>query len=481
MADFKKITNGLAGIVGREFIKTEPDVIAEYAVDSMMPRAVLFPKNTQQVAEIVKVANGDNLAIVPWGSGSKMAMGNPPNRLDLVVSTARMNHMLDVDTANLTITVEAGVKFRDVQARLATEDDRCYLPLEDMVTEADEFICSDRSHSGCFLPIDPPFSEKATMGGIVAANSSGPRRLLYNLPRDHILGVRFVTPGGEIAGAGGKTVKNVSGYDISKLMIGSIGTLGIICEMTFKLLPLPEQMETLLFSFDRFSDAHNLASGIFETSLLPAAVDVMNRTTFTNLKIDSAADFTIGPYVVAVALETFEAAVKRMVTEISTMAKTLEAKSSASLKDHAHLQFWLAVSNLDAALARKFSHLIKAKLNYHISQWKEIFEFVDNALSKENLEHTISAHAGCGICSINLLMDRSDNGSVDKVVKTIGQFLERSREAGGNLTIQQAPPDLKKRISIWGELPPDFAVMKRVKEQLDPFGIMSPGRFVGGL
>jgi len=148
MVETKEIIDGFAGIVGDKFVKTEPEVVAEHAVDQMKPRAVLFPKNTQQVSEIVKFANRHNLAIIPRGSGSKMSMGNPPKRFDLAVCSARMNHMLDVDTANLTITVEAGVKFRDVQARLATEDDRCYLPLEDLTTEADEFICSDRSPKG---------------------------------------------------------------------------------------------------------------------------------------------------------------------------------------------------------------------------------------------------------------------------------------------------------------------------------------------
>jgi glycolate oxidase FAD binding subunit len=481
MAASKKMVGGLADIVERRFFETDPAVMAEYGIDNMIPKAVVFPKNTQQVAEIVKFAFHNNLAIIPRGSGSKMAMGNPPQRLDLIVSTARMNHMLDVDTANLTITIEAGVKFKDVQARLASEDDRCYLPLEDMATEGEAFICSDRSHSGCFLPIDPPFSESATMGGIVAANSSGPRRLLYHLPRDHILGVRLVTPNGSIAGAGGKTVKNVSGYDISKLMIGSLGTLGIICEMTFRLLPLPEQMETLLFAFDRFSDAHGLASNLFETSLLPAAVEVMNGALFAHLKIDRPPDFVSGRYVVAVALEAFEGAVKRMASEILQLADARGAKKHARLRNHAHLQFWLAFSNLDAILAAKFSDLIKVRLNYQISDWKDIFEFVDRTLSRENLEHTLSAHAGSGICSVNLLMDRNANGSGDNVVKTIEQLLKRSRQAGGNLVIHQAPVDLKKRLKIWGEQPSDFPVMKRIKEELDPSGIMSPGRFVGGL
>ena len=213
MKELTEIVNEMAAIVGQGFVKAEPGDITEHMVDNMTPTAVVFPKNTQEVSEVVKFANRENLAIVPWGSGSKMSMGNPPERVDLVICTSRMNHMIDVDTSNLTITVEAGVKFRDIQARLATQEDRCYLPLEDLTTEANEVICSDRSHSGCFLPIDPSYSNNATIGGVIATNSAGPRRLLYNLPRDLILGVRVVSPNGEIAGAGGKTVKNVSAYN----------------------------------------------------------------------------------------------------------------------------------------------------------------------------------------------------------------------------------------------------------------------------
>ena len=116
MVDPKEIVTGLTGILGEDLIKIEPDILAGYAVDGVMPKAVIFPRNTREVSEVVKFANRKDLAIVPWGSGSKMSMGNPPERLDLVICTSRMNHMLDVDTSNLTITVEAGVKFRDIQA-----------------------------------------------------------------------------------------------------------------------------------------------------------------------------------------------------------------------------------------------------------------------------------------------------------------------------------------------------------------------------
>jgi FAD/FMN-containing dehydrogenase len=463
----KEIINGLAAIVGQDLIKLGPDIAAEYAVDGMMPKAVIFPKNTKEVSEVVKFANQKNLAIVPRGTGSKMSMGNPPKRLDLVICTSRMNHMIDVDTSNLTITVEAGVKFRDIQARLATE--------------VDEASCSDRSYSGCFLPIDPSYSNTATIGGVVATNSAGPRRLLYNLPRDMILGVRVVAPNGEIAGAGGKTVKNVSGYDISKLMVGSMGSLGILCEMTFKLLPLPEQMETFLLSFESLSDASDFASRIFDTSLLPAAVEVMNGTTFANFRMEDVPKFRTGAYVVAVALEAFQEAVDRMATEIIDMARALKAKSNARIKYRAHLQFWLAVSDLDHTLAAKFPGLIKAKLNYRISEWKDIFNSSHKTLSQNGVEHAILAHAGSGICLINLLIDQSGNGLTDKAVKALQQLLERSRKAGGNMIIQSAPTHVKKRLKVWGAVGSDFVVMQRLKEQLDPSGIMSPGRFVGGL
>jgi glycolate oxidase FAD binding subunit len=464
-----------------DLIKIESDILAGYAVDGVIPKAVIFPRNTQAVSEAVKFAHREDLAIVPWGSGSKMSMGNPPKRLDLVMCTSRMNHIIDVDTSNLTITVEAGVKFRDIQARLATEEDRCYLPLEDLVTEAEEVICSDRSHSGCFLPIDPSCSNTATIGGVVATNSAGPRRLLYNLPRDMILGVRVVAPNGDIAGAGGKTVKNVSGYDISKLMVGSMGSLGILCEMTFKLLPLPEKMETLLLFFDSFSEASDLANRIFETTLLPAAVEVMNSTAFANVRMDAIAEVDPNTYVVAVAFEAFQEAVERMVTDIKDMAMAFGAKTNTSINDHTHLRFWLAVSDLDPTLVGKFPGLIKAKLNYRISEWKDIFEFAHKTLAQNGIEHTILAHAGSGICLINLLMDPGSNGLLDTAVEVMGQLLERSRKAGGNMIIQRAPTRVKNRLKVWGDSGSDFVVMKRLKGQLDPSGMMCPGRFVGGL
>lgn len=471
----------LIEILGKENVITDPAVTAEYAVDMVAPKAIVFPKNTNQVADVVKFSNRENLSIVARGSGTKMAMGNPPQKLDLVVCTARMNHMLDVDTSNLTMTVEAGVKFRDIQARLATQEDRCYLPLEDLGAESDEIICSDRSHSGCFIPIDPPYANNATIGGIIATNSTGPRRLLYNLPRDSIIGIRYVAPNGDIIGSGGKTVKNVSGYDVSKLMVGSMGTLGILCEMTMRLLPLPEKMQTLLVSFASFAEAYAFAERIFETSLLPAAVEIMNGEAYNQLAMDDIPEFDSNGYVAAVAFETFIPAVNRMYSEILEMANGSGAGGDAVLEEDDHRSFWLAISNLSAAVDKKFSGIIKAKLNYPLSLGKSIIDSGESIFSKANLDYYFQTHAGSGICHTGLLIDENDTAATDNAVTALGQLLERCREIDGNLVIQSAPADVKDKLKIWGDIGSSFVIMKRLKNQLDPTGMMSPGRFVEGL
>ncbi len=480
MAEINQIMEQLSGIAGLDRLKTDAGVTAQYAVDGVVPKAVVFPKDTRMVAALVQCASRGNLGLVPWGSGTKMAMGNPPRRLDLVVCMARMNHMLDVDTANLTITVEAGVKFRDVQARLATEEDRCYLPLEDLKTEAGEFVCSDRSHSGCFLPIDPPFSEKATLGGIVASNTTGPRRLLYGLPRDLVLGVRFVTPKGDIIGAGGKTVKNVSGYDISKLIIGSLGSLGILCEITLRLLPLPEKMESLLFSFDSFSDAGAFAGAILGTKLLPAAVEVANKTALEVMDVRGPLDFTPGACVVVVAMEAFGEAVDRMRKELLAMASHFKSRGHALVQEEKHRLFWLTVGELQGTSLQRSPRLVGLQLNYPLSAWKTVFEFADKTLSQARVNHTLLCHAGSGVMLVNLLPSAADSGD-QAMIGTVQALLAECRRAGGNLVVQRAPADLKKRLPVWGEPGSDLPLMKRIRGELDPAGVMCPGRFAVGL
>ena len=169
----------LKDILDVELVKSDPEILSAHAVDGLTAKAVVFPESLEQVSEVVKMAQKEKWALLPWGSGSKIGVGNPPSHLDLVISTTRLNKIIDMDTANLTVTAQVGVKFRDLQISLAGEENRCYLPYENPTTVSDEPVCSEREHMGCFIPMMPPFSHSATLGGIIAANSSGPVRLLY--------------------------------------------------------------------------------------------------------------------------------------------------------------------------------------------------------------------------------------------------------------------------------------------------------------
>ncbi|RJR27278.1 MAG: FAD-binding oxidoreductase [Desulfobacteraceae bacterium] len=475
MGQFTQLNEDLAIAIGQERIKTDQAFTARYSFDGLSPRAVVFPKDIRQVKEIVSLAAKAGVSMIPWGSGTKKCMGATPSGADIVVSTEKMNHMLDVDVANLTITVEAGVKFRDIQARLATQEDRCYLPLEELGKESDELICSDRAHSGCFLPLDPPFSDRATIGGIIATNSSGPRRLLYGLPRDLLLGVRFVTPEGEIVGAGGKTVKNVSGYDVSKLMIGSYGTLGILCEMTLRLLPLPERMETLVFEFPSISEAGSFAEAMLRTKLLPAALEIMNSRAFEAVGNRAGIYAKTGSCLVMVALEGFEEAVERMKKEMLAAGDRLGANTGIGLKEDKHNPLWLAVGNIQTFNSDKNKDLVALKLTYPLSEWKEIYAYCQNLIAGEGLKHTILCHAGSGVSLINLLPE--DRRERDSTVGLVSGLRDKCREKGGNLVVECAPPDLKKRMIVWGNIGGAGILMERLRNAIDPSGIMNPGRF----
>jgi FAD/FMN-containing dehydrogenase len=290
-----------------------------------------------------------------------------------------------------------------------------------------------------------------------------------------------VAPTGEIIGAGGKTVKNVSGYDVSKLMIGSAGSLGILCEMTLRLLPLPEKMETALLGFGTLEDAGAFAERIFASTLLPAAVEVMNGAAFDALAITGKPDLGGTPFVVAVALEAFEEQVKRMVSGLRDAAKASNAATDAILDEERHRGFWRAVSNLDGSACAGCEGFVSLKLNYPISEWKPIMGFVQDLLKGADISHTILIHAGSGIGLIGLLVQDKNGDAKALVAKAVHRILGQCRTKGGNLVVQKAPVPWKADLPVWGEPGEDSLMMKRIRQQLDPSSILCPGRFVAGM
>src|SRR4030067_197054 len=278
MSKKDKLIPKLREIIGGDHVIQDPDKLKAYAIDGKRPKAVVSPGTIGEISKIIAHASQQHLIIIPVGNGTKMGMGGIPKKIDILLSTHRLNRITDSDCENLTLSAESGITLNEVQKSLA------------------------KVGKGYFLPMDPPFTEKATLGGIVATNSSGPKRLLYGTARNLIIGTKAVFPNGDIIVSGGKTVKNVSGYDMCKLLIGSYGTLGILCEMTFKLLPLPEKEATLGLSYAALEDADGFVRELRGSQLIPSSIEILNGMAVQKMR-DSMSMPPNGNYLVAIGVE----------------------------------------------------------------------------------------------------------------------------------------------------------------------------------
>ncbi|MDE3078068.1 MAG: FAD-binding oxidoreductase, partial [Chloroflexota bacterium] len=283
-----------------------------YAVDGIAPRVAAYPKTAEQVAAIVQVAAGQKWAVAPRGGGTLMELGGIPRAVDVVVCTTDMNQIVEYEPADLTCTVQAGMRLSDLQARLS---EHCQ-----------------------FLALDPPLPERATIGGIVAANGSGPLRLRYGTCRDLLIGIRVVNPDGNITKGGGKVVKNVSGYDMCKLYTNSLGTIGIIVEATFKLWPLPALESTVVASYPTLEKAYATARQVHRSALPVRACELLTP----------AASDGRG-YLVAVWVGGERAALERQNEELASLCSAGYApktKRSIELMDGERMQaFWRRVES----------------------------------------------------------------------------------------------------------------------------------------
>jgi len=231
---------------------SDPDELRNYAVDGMLPRFAIIPETVEQASQAVALANQQGLTLITRGGGSRLNLGGIPERFDVLLETTKMTRLLEHEAPDLTCHVEAGITLAELQAKLATKGQR--------------------------LALDPPDAQQATIGGILASNASGPKRLRYGTARDMVIGLRVVQASGEIARSGGSVVKNVAGYDLNKLYIGSLGTLGIIVEANFKLQPLPINERTLILTFSNAEDALGTVIAVLGSLLTPSAIELIDST-----------------------------------------------------------------------------------------------------------------------------------------------------------------------------------------------------------
>ena len=414
----KGLTEDLRRIVGPDNVHEATEVDA---VEGVEPEFVVEPGSVEEVSDVMKLAAREGLAVAPRGGGTKMHIGDPPRRLDLIVSTARMNEVLEHTPGDQIVRLQAGVKLEDLQEYVSSSDQ--------------------------MLAIDPPESG-ATVGGLVAANSSGPRRYRYGTIRDLIIGITVVLHDGTVAKAGGKVVKNVAGYDLSKLFTGSLGTLGIIATANFRLHPRPEASRTVAVEVTEPQQAQAAAQAVVHSQVEATAVEL---------------HYGENENLLAVLLESISGGIDAKAETASFLLKQFGEVRTLSQEEADRL-------------GPLTSPQVVLKIGAPPVDLAAVLESVLGAAERKGLAHPhITGHAGTGVTLVGFSEETEDGAA---------GFVEEMREIwvrrGGNVTLQRAPLTLKQRVSTWDNGGDYLGLVRRVKEKFDPRGGMNPGRFLGG-
>ncbi len=414
------------------------------AVDGVLPAAVVRPARAAAVSAVLRAAHAHGWRVVPRGGGTALDLGNAPRGVDLVLDLSALTAVVEYRPQDLTVTVEAGITVAAVQALLATR--------------------------GQVLALDPPLPDRATVGGTVAANLSGPRRVRYGTARDIVIGTAAVLADGSEIRAGGRVVKNVAGYDLNKLFIGSIGTLGVITRLTFKLLPAPPERAALVVGFPEPEPAHRLAQQIAAGTLAPLALDIAGPRAL-HLSPAHPARSLGEAWSVVVEIGGTPATLARTRAELLTLARDADAAPVLVLDGDAANVLVGALRDFGRAPGREAALLVRAAVLP--TQVGEVIGLL-SATMLEDAPPAVLARAGNGV--VYAAWPRLEDPSALVTVERLRQRLAR---LNGVLVVERCPAFLKQRLDVWGIEGPDLALMRRLKAAYDPAGILSPGRGPG--
>jgi glycolate oxidase FAD binding subunit len=423
-----------------------------FLVDGVRPGYLCTPSSVDQLSAAVRAASQVGATVIPWGGGTRITLGFPPRAADLVVQTERLSEIVEYEPADLTVTVQAGMRLADLQARLGAE--------------------------GQMLALDPAASDRATIGGLIAANAGGPLRLLYGTARDLVIGTRVVNADGVISKAGGRVVKNVAGYDLNKLYVGSLGTVGVIVELSFKLHPLPPAQGMLLASFSSAEDAAAAIGALMRSPLGPAAIELLDAGAAAGLP-DSPPVAADGVLLV-VAATGFEKAVQRQLSDVTGLCE--KASETVAMRDGEALdRLWSALRESPDPSSPGIALL---KLAVPPSRSAVALVTARDVAREAGFTPSTLAHAGSGVVYLKLQPGAWDAGWIGRLTALVTRLRAFVRGEGGSLVLEACPVAAKQGeagIDPWGDVGSGFPVMRALKENLDPQGTLNPGRFVGRL
>jgi glycolate oxidase FAD binding subunit len=443
----------LEAVVGAEWLLTGAST-SDYTVDGVTPSAAVFPADDAQVGAVLRLADEHQATVVPRGGGSHSGLGNVPRRVDVVLSVQRLQQQLAYEPGDMTTTVQAGLRLAELQVSL--------------------------NQHGQFLALDPAVTDTTTVGGIVAANLSGPRRLLYGSARDLLLGSAVVSLDGKRTKAGGRVVKNVTGYDLNKLYIGSLGTLAVIVELTWKIHPKPVGEQTVGISVDQGADLEAIRQLLLQLPLRLNSLILLNRAAAAELATPTGVAFPDSPYWFLARFEGTPEVLAYQAACIATALRDLALSGTASThawRDDELAGLWQGLEAFPLTLPQTAPHSMVGKVSLRMADIPAFIEAMETAAKASGTPWPLFAHAGHGVVYVRL----TSGGTVEDLMSHLHTLDACVARWQGHRMLEYAPLDLKQNIDVWGASGDDFALMRGIKATFDPHSRLNPGRFLGGL
>ena len=419
----------LIGIVGEANVRS----------DTQMSPLTAFPSSANEAAEVMCLAQREGWVVIPAGAGTWIDTGNSLRESGLMVSTARLADFIEYEPADLVATVGAGMRLSELNGRLAATNQ--------------------------WLPLDPPDDGRATVGGIAATGIAGAQGFGYGAPRHHVIGMKGVLADGRIVKAGGRVVKNVAGYDLCKLFVGSYGTLGLIVELTFKLRPRPEREATVIARSADLGQCLTAAQMVLASQLLPVAVELISPAS------SATSPESAGQHTLMVRFAGLDEAVSYQLEQTTRLFQGFEQFTIEAISDDASM--W---SDLAALPLKADSQLI----------WRAVVPRTEmqsmlTALTTRGNTATTSLQWQASLGEGRLRVEEELPVNAADCVASLEKLRGRAVGLGGSLVIETAPASIKEKFDSWGSVGNAASLMHRIKAQLDAERTLSPGRFVAGI
>jgi len=454
----------LESAIGASHVTSDPAVRSQYAVDEVIPPAVAKPTSAEQVAEIVRFASLEKLALIPSGRRTKLEIGMPPSRYDIALDMTGLDQMVHYDPGDLTVSVDAGANFNDLAAPLYKEKQ--------------------------FLPLSVPFYFESTIGGIIASGVDSSLRHSYGTARDFLIGAEFVDGTGRLCKSGGRVVKNVTGYDLHKLLIGSLGTLAVITRLSFRTFPAAPSSWGFVFSFHNHADALTFSNFIERSPVRAASVDLVSpqlmqlflvaeKNSLEPPESSLQGKFPADSWHLCVSVEGIPEVCERASREFAQLVASSPAKPAqfVTLGESEGADLWHCIGQSIPLLLETSPFVAVFKISTLPTRLAPLLQQLCVLAGQASLEHAVLARA-CGVLYFALRRNSSDAASLLGLTEAASRVFSLCDSENASVSLRWCPIALKRSINIWGPPRPDFALMCRLKSAFDPQNIFAPSRFL---